>query len=271
MPPRDFSQDGAAGAGGGGGGAIGPDIMHDPGPGTSIGPQIMHDPGPSSAGGGFGPMASPSTSSRTPSALPAGSVIGGGLGPLAPQDTTGGIGAQDTTGGIGRQPIGGGYGPVASSPSPVHGAGGLPSSPIGLSFSRGGAVDDTDGDPAQDAVARALDTVDGVLAFGRKLHGLGGEGSDGSQQMAMNTDGFNQSGNIEDRRDNDPTQGQPLPSNQQTNFDRVAGKVSDMQASRNPTSQALGINNLAPIPTPYPGDGGGAPGGAIDLSDEENQ
>lgn len=44
------------------------------------------------------------------------------------------------------------------------------------SYDESGAIDYTDGTPEQDAISRALETVDGVLAFGRKLHGLGGGG-----------------------------------------------------------------------------------------------
>lgn len=62
-------------------------------------------------------------------------------------------------------------------------------SPVGLAFEDGGAVegDDTNGSPQQDAISKALDTVDQVLAFGRKAHGLGGNEESGGIQMAANT------------------------------------------------------------------------------------
>lgn len=57
-------------------------------------------------------------------------------------------------------------------------------SPYGLMFAEGGAIEDDldgsiNGSPPQDAIMKALSTVDGVLAFGRKLHGLG-EGDNGA-------------------------------------------------------------------------------------------
>lgn len=63
----------------------------------------------------------------------------------------------------------------------------------GFSFAEGGAIPDDDGDsdynsgngsPEQDRVSKALETVDGVLAFGRKLHGLGGDDDGGAIQTA---------------------------------------------------------------------------------------
>ncbi len=64
-----------------------------------------------------------------------------------------------------------------------------------MSYSEGGAISDDDegnGSPDQDAIQRALQSVDGVLAFGRKLHGLGGgDEEDGGAikgtQMAQNS------------------------------------------------------------------------------------
>jgi len=49
-------------------------------------------------------------------------------------------------------------------------------------FEDGGAIpdDDTNGSPQQDLLQKALSTVDGVLAFGRKLHGLGGGDNEGA-------------------------------------------------------------------------------------------
>lgn len=59
------------------------------------------------------------------------------------------------------------------------GPGAMGAGNLGFSFAEGGAIgDDTDGSPAQDRISKALDTVDAVLAFGRKLHGLGGNEED---------------------------------------------------------------------------------------------
>jgi len=64
-------------------------------------------------------------------------------------------------------------------------------STMGYHFAEGGSVPDDDqggGDPQQQAIQQALDTVDGVMAFGYKLHGLGGDDSEdqsgGGQQAA---------------------------------------------------------------------------------------
>lgn len=77
----------------------------------------------------------------------------------------------------------------------------LPSQLVGMSFAQGGAIPDdgdtsdtadSNGSPGQDAVSKALDSVDQVLAYGRKLHGLGGDQESGGaipdapQQMASN-------------------------------------------------------------------------------------
>ena len=54
-------------------------------------------------------------------------------------------------------------------------------------FSQGGAIpDDTDGSPEQDDISKALESVDQVLAFGRKLHGLGGGDDEGAINTAAN-------------------------------------------------------------------------------------
>lgn len=77
-----------------------------------------------------------------------------------------------------------------------------------MSFAQGGAVptddgdgdgEDTNGSPGQDAISKALDSVDAVLAYGRKLHGLGGGQAEdggaipGAQAGAMPTIPGNQS------------------------------------------------------------------------------
>jgi len=53
-----------------------------------------------------------------------------------------------------------------------------------LNFADGGAIPTNDGfsngSPQQDAISKALSTVDGVLAYGRKLHGLGGGNEEGA-------------------------------------------------------------------------------------------
>lgn len=73
-------------------------------------------------------------------------------------------------------------------------AGGTSAQAVGLAFADGGAIEDdgsasdgsasgggdTNGSPQQDAISKALSTVDGVLAYGRKLHGLGGGDNEGA-------------------------------------------------------------------------------------------
>jgi hypothetical protein len=71
-----------------------------------------------------------------------------------------------------------------SAPQYYSAAGYTPSA-VGLAFSQGGAIpDDTNGSPQQDAISKALESVDQVLAFGRKLHGLGGGSNEGAIQTA---------------------------------------------------------------------------------------
>lgn len=118
-------------------------------------------------------------------------------GPMGPTPSTatpptsggfGGGGLSDSSSAPSLSPMSGGYGGGGLSSG---GGSSLSPSPVGLSFSQGGAIDDgsggdDNGSPQQDAIQRALSTVDGVLAFGRKLHGLGGGDDEGAIKTASN-------------------------------------------------------------------------------------
>lgn len=259
MAPRDFATDGAMGATQTGD-AVGPKIVKDPASGSGPGPKIMHDPGPLAEPGG------PSTSSAP--AAPSGAGLGGGYGgfssPAPSQGAPGALPSSGLSGGFGpfETPGGGGF----VSPGTI---GGMNSPQLGLMFARGGTVPDV-ANSYQNDLAAAMNTVDQALAFGRKLHGLpSGDPEGQTKKLAMNTTDFHKSGNIEDRRDNDPTVNEPAGSNFRTNADRVGDKINDIQSSYNPASQDLGINNVKPMAIPYPGDGGPTQGPGPQGADDE--
>jgi hypothetical protein len=269
MAPRDFSTDGAFGASQSG--SIPGVTMNDPGPGDIPG-VTMSDPGPLGTGsarsggadlGGLvgGPFTSrgPAPSPAAPTSSGGGGFGGGGFSspPAHVSQTPGAI-----PGGMG------GFGPFASPGGGMGDdtPGGISSAPgVSMMFAGGGSVPDTGGSPAagigpswKNDLDQAMASVDAGLSYGRKLHGLPSEDpSQHTKQLAMNSSDFHKSGNVEDRRDSDPTQSQPVSNNRRTNADRVADKVSDVEAGFNPTSQALGIGDIKPMAIPYPGDGGG--------------
>lgn len=259
MAPRDFSTDGAFAAAPG---AIPGVTMNDPGPGSATpvgsGGSILQSGGMGGGGGGTDLL----PSSAPPAANPGLASGYGGFGSPAP--------APAAPGGI--HSIGGsGFGPFATpSPGGNDTPGGITSAPggrLGMMFAGGGSVPDgSDGSIAshgvgpnfQQDIAKAMDTVDQALAYGRKLHGLpSGDQDTQTKNLAMNDDGFRKSNSIEDRRDSDPTAGMAPGTNKRTNADRVGDKINDVKSGYNPTSQALGINDVPPMKTPYPGDGGG--------------
>lgn len=149
MAPRSFSEDGAAGARSDG----------DP---AAPQPVTMNDPGPA-AQQQAAPAPAPEpyqASSQSMQAAPAPAAQPSQQPYTAPSFGTGMFstpfaGQYQNTGGFSR-----------------------------MSFADGGAIEDTDGSPQQDAIQKALSTVDGVLAFGRKLHGLGGDDDGGAIKTA---------------------------------------------------------------------------------------
>lgn len=156
--PNSFANDGAGGAGDNLGANSGqPGFGSQPG---SFGT-------PSSSFGGT----PPTTGSGAITAAQAQSEFGGGI--LN-------NGALNGLGGVNQSPT---YAPPGSQAANY-----MASNYPGVAFADGGAVDtdigsgDTDGSPGQDAISKALESVDQVLAYGRKQYGLGGDdnGSDGA-------------------------------------------------------------------------------------------
>lgn len=273
---RSFADDGASGASGGG---------------TAIGPDVVND---------FGTP--PAPTSTPPSAAPRGNGAG--------SFDTGQTGFWGNPLGPTIQGGGGGGGSKVGTSSRT----GYWGNPIGLSFSGGGAIpddDDTNGSPQQDQISSALDTVDQVLAFGRKQHGLGGGDNEGiPQQQAMNTEGagiagdspifnsppddgksmpadwntpggghdysqFNKSQNIEDRRDGEPPAPQPLGLGAQ--FMHNAGnRMEELKGTWDrhvtyPNNPLSQDLGQGEFQKQYDALGTGQNAGAINTSDEENQ
>lgn len=163
----------------------------------------------------------------------------------------------------------------------VPGAGPVPLRAVTpFMFAGGGAIPDDDNDydgngsPAQELMQKALSTIDGVLAFGRRLHGLGGgdnegiqtaqddeAGSAGSPGQKRFQDG-SMSPNIEDRRGESPP---GAVGGAVSNFvgkaydlyDRAANPDNPIDQS-NPIAKDLGGDDLSQ-----------PPGGAIDTDEDE--
>lgn len=203
---------------------------------------------------------------------------GSSVGAIPPGDILGGAGGWGGSGGgLAPRGYGGGGGGMGSP-----GGDAFPASPS-WSFAQGGAIDESvGGDPnatdpqgsqmgnkLQLQINAALSTVDNIMSYGRKLHGIGG------QQQAMNTEGFTKSNNIEDRRESDPTVANPkgmdrISQNVSNNTANLVDKAKNMFAAdptKNKMSQDAGINDLG-------GDGGTAQAGAqqaIPTDEEEAQ
>lgn len=152
MPPKNFADDGAAGASSSGGtdsGAIGGVTMNDP-----------------------GPAASPS-----PPALPTTSATG---------DMPGQNGKM-----VGVNTALGGFSNITGDQmATLQSGGGQPLSSIypGFSFAAGGAIPDDqggDGSPQQDQMSQALESVDKTMQYIYQKYGLtGGGDQEGNQQQA---------------------------------------------------------------------------------------
>lgn len=259
MAPRDFTEDGAAGAGMQAGDSYPSAIsMSDPGPAPPQ-PTAQASAGPSAApsysggGGGFAPPAPPKQATRkTPNDYPVGS----------PQWQSQFI--QDTTG--------------ITHPEFLQNTGGMQM--ISAGFSEGGAISEADNDydgngsPAQEAVQRALSTIDGVLAFGRRLHGLGGGGDNegaipgaGKQAGAMPMIPGNQSQTPGPYK---PTQ--PRPQQQAANYPMPVRPGGQSETGIPPAQPGPGT--LPPTSNPFgkradnDQDGDSDAPGAIDTDEE---
>jgi hypothetical protein len=129
-------------------------------------------------------------------------------------------------------------------------------SAAGLSFEDGGDVGDggdSNGSPQQDAIQKALSTVDGVLAYGRKLHGLGGGDNEGGG--IQTADAGYQNGRMPARPGNQSESGaapvQPMPGPLPPTSNPF-GKRADAMPSRpgNPSDSGLPPDQPAPGPLP---------------------
>lgn len=131
-------------------------------------------------------------------------------------------------------------------------------SAAGISFEDGGAVPDdgggdTNGSPQQDAIQKALSTVDGVLAYGRKLHGLGGGDNEGGG--IQTADAGYQNGRMPARPGNPsesgvaPMQPSPGPLPPTSN---PFGKRADAMPARPGTPSDSGVPPMQPSPGPLP-------------------
>lgn len=129
----------------------------------------------------------------------------------------------------------------------------------GLSFEDGGDVPDdgsggdSNGSPQQDAIQKALSTVDGVLAFGRQLHGLGGGDNEGAG--IQTADAGYQNNRMPARPGNQsesgmaPMQPSPGPLPPTSN---PFGKRADAMPSRPGSPSDSGIPPMQPSPGPLP-------------------
>lgn len=247
---RNFSEDGAAGAMTGGtegqptggftSGSLKPSIMNNfnmtgtPAGGASSMPIGLGDSDIGGSGGfGGGGMASDQGTDGTIGGIPTGGMYsdhgggwGGGIAPMGGADHGGGM----------SSPMGSSY---PTSPSWSFAAGGAINDDPNATDPQGSAM----GNSLQQSINQALSTVTDVLSYGRNLHGIGGQ-----QKQAMNTDGFTQSGNIEDRRDSDNS---PDPNSLGESMKRRVGSRVDQvknmfgpDMTKNKMSQDAGINDI---------------------------
>lgn len=293
MPPRDFSEDGAFGAGTPGAGSpTGGTSVSDPGSPSAGGAaaytegMINHTPG-SYSSGPDGLSYKPLSASQMQGASDytqgqinhtAGNYTSGpgGLGysPLTAQQQAGS--SAYTQGMIDHTPGTYKSGPGGFSFSPAAGPG------TGFSFAAGGAIPDEDinGSPDQDAIQRALTSVDAVLAFGRKLHGLGGnEEDDGAIKMAGRMPSVPGNPSNSGVPPAQPMPG-PLPPTSNPFGKRAdAGYTNGRMPMIPGTQSESGVPPIQPMPGPLPPTsnpfgkradaGGDDQSGAIDTSDEE--
>lgn len=116
-------------------------------------------------------------------------------------------------------------------------------------FSQGGAIPDSEtgeGSPEQDQISKALESVDAVLAFGRKLHGLGGGDNEGAIQTASR-----------------------MPSVPGTPSDSGAKPVQPMPGPLPPTANPFGKRASATGSDPdQDGDNDSGSAGAIDTDED---
>ena len=169
MPPKNFADDGAAGAGGGSSaapsGSLGGVTMNDPGPGTSA-PSPPPNVDQAGAGGTMAPVNTGRGGYSDITGPQLATLQAGGGSPLAPGQ--------------------GGISPVMAQ---LQAGGGspLPSGGGGFSFADGGAIPDDqggDGTPGQTSMQDALQSVDATMQALYAKYGLsdgGNKEGDGQQ------------------------------------------------------------------------------------------
>lgn len=234
MAPRNFSEDGAFGAGGDGstpnpsaGAPTGGFSVSDAGPSqpqTPSYPSYNDAPStPSGGGGGYQAPAPPKQATRkTPNDYPVGSSEW--------QSQF----IQDTTG--------------ITHPEFLQNTGGFQTI---ASFSQGGAIPDGDddydgnGSPAQERMQRALSNIEGVLAFGRKLHGLGG----GDNEGAINTAGAMPTIPGNQSQTPGPYKPQPRPQQQAANYPMPIRPAGQSESGVPPAPPGPGT--LPPTSNPF--------------------
>lgn len=284
---RDFSEDGALGA-----------MTGAPGTQTggftsgSITPSTVNNFNMTGTPAGQG-STMPITTGLGDAAIGGGGWGGGGLD--GGDDSWGGGAIADNGGGWGGGGLSGAPGGTRATRSPgsysrdsynfgAGGGGQLPSAAGAWGFAAGGAIDEdpnaTDpqgsqmGASLQQSINQALSTVNNVLSYGRNLHGIGG-----GQKEAMNTDGFRQSDNIDDRtgtpgdeKDRGTPGAKPTYKRNPTEqlMDRVGSTVSSFT---NPLSKAAGINDIGSSQSASSSDTADAAGAqqAIPTDEEEAQ
>lgn len=165
--------------------------------------------------------------------------------------------------------------PKSNAPAGSQAAHFMSSNPFGMSFDDGGAVgDDSQGSPQQDAISKALETADQVLAYGRKLHGLGGQEEDGGAIPGV------QAGNMPTIPGNQSESGLP-PAQPQPPAQQLAAGYGNGRMPAVPGNQSnSGSPPIQPQPGPLPptsnpfgkradndpdGDGDNDQSGAIDT------
>lgn len=165
MAPRDFSQDGAVGAGDNGSGL-------SSAPGQQTGGFTQQDSFNQQSSSGSTPLMT----------NPVLDMSGAAQSDIAPSYVS--------------KPS---YTPTAANPNPLQSQMAIDQAAFNRNsiypqngymrvaggYAGGGAIeDDTNGSPEQDQITKALASVDQVLAYGRKLHGLGGDNEGGAIDTA---------------------------------------------------------------------------------------
>lgn len=263
--PKSFSEDGAVGAGGTSpGDQVGGILMNDPGPAPAPDPSVAFDKGIGAA-----------TSNRLaglgslPGAPGASGIPGTGADPTSGGFGGGGLASPGTSPAAGPAPLTGsggfGGGGLSGGGAPSSGATSL-ASPVGLAFAGGGAIEDTNGSPEQDAVSKALDSVDAVLAYGRKLHGLGGGNQEAGGIQTADVDNSLNSRRWQNAPPMSNTIGQPIRQPAPT-------KTAANMPAQPPSQSESGVKPIQPMPGPLPPTSNpfGKRADAGDDGDQDNQ